>query len=62
VRLGRPAVPYVANATGALLPAGTAVTARSFAEQARGTVRFADGLAAVARAHPGAVCVEAGPG
>ncbi|NUT25854.1 MAG: acyltransferase domain-containing protein [Streptomyces sp.] len=60
--LGPVTVPYLSNATGALLPAGSRVEARAFAEQARSTVRFADGLAAIARAYPGAVCVEVGPG
>ncbi|MFE4536894.1 type I polyketide synthase [Streptomyces scopuliridis] len=62
VTLGRPVLPYLSNATGALVPAGSVVEPGSFAEQARGAVRFAAGLAAIARAFPGAVAVEAGPG
>ncbi|WP_274563193.1 type I polyketide synthase [Streptomyces spiramyceticus] len=62
ITLGRPALPYLANATGTLVAAGSAVEAGSFAEQARSAVRFATGLAAIAEAFPGAVAVEAGPG
>ncbi|MBT2508575.1 acyltransferase domain-containing protein [Streptomyces sp. ISL-98] len=62
ITLGRPALPYLANATGTLVPAGSAVEAGAFAEQARSAVRFATGLAAIAEAFPGAVAVEAGPG
>lgn len=62
IALGRPVLPYLSNATGALVPAGSVVEPGSFAEQARGAVRFAAGLAAIARAFPGAVAVEAGPG
>ncbi|MFI5617746.1 type I polyketide synthase [Streptomyces sp. NPDC051567] len=60
--LGRPRLPYLSNATGALVPAGSPVEADSFARQARGTVRFAAGLAAIAGFHPDAVAVELGPG
>lgn len=60
--LGRPTLPYLSNVTGGLLPAGSTVEPGSFAEQARATVRFATGLAAVARAFPGAVAIETGPG
>ncbi|GJF30446.1 hypothetical protein KNE206_31460 [Kitasatospora sp. NE20-6] len=55
-------VPLAANATGRLLPAGAVLAPGHFAGQARGAVRFADGLAAVAAALPGAVAVEIGPG
>lgn len=60
--LGRPTLPYLSNVTGELLPAGGTVEPGSFAEQARATVRFATGLAAVARAFPGTVAIETGPG
>ncbi|MFD4551631.1 type I polyketide synthase, partial [Streptomyces sp. NPDC058466] len=62
VRLARPALPFAANATGRLLPAGTEIEPGMFAEQARRTVRFQEALAAVAEAFPGAVAVEVGPG
>ncbi|MFB6979648.1 type I polyketide synthase [Streptomyces scopuliridis] len=62
VTLGRPELPYLSNATGAFVPTGSVVEPGSFAEQARGAVRFAAGLAAIARAFPGAVAVETGPG
>ncbi|WP_405008901.1 type I polyketide synthase [Kitasatospora sp. NBC_01539] len=55
-------VPLAANATGRLLPAGAVLAPGHFAGQARGAVRFADGLAAVAAQLPGAVAVEIGPG
>ncbi|QGV80450.1 type I polyketide synthase [Streptomyces ficellus] len=60
--MGRAGLPYLSNATGDLLAAGSAVAPGAFAEQARGAVRFAAGLAAIAEAYPGAVAVEAGPG
>jgi phthiocerol/phenolphthiocerol synthesis type-I polyketide synthase E len=57
-----PAVPFAANATGRLVPAGAGIPADLFVEQARRPVRFADALAAIAGRFPGAVVVEAGPG
>jgi phthiocerol/phenolphthiocerol synthesis type-I polyketide synthase E len=62
LRLGRPTVPYASNADGRLIDAGEPVAAGTFAEQVRGTVRFADAMAAIARRFPGAVAVEVGPG
>ncbi|MFJ6610202.1 type I polyketide synthase [Streptomyces sp. NPDC091289] len=62
LRIGRPALPYLSNVTGALLPAGSTVEPGSFAEQARATVRFAAGLADLAHTFPGAVAIETGPG
>jgi len=63
-RLGlRPTmVPWAANVTGDLVAPGTRIDPRTFVDQARGTVRFAAGLEAVARAWPHAVVVELGPG
>ncbi|MEU9581611.1 type I polyketide synthase [Streptomyces chilikensis] len=55
-------LPVAANRTGELLPPGSALFAEHYVDQARGTVRFAESLAAVARRYPGAVAVEAGPG
>ncbi|SCK51125.1 Acyl transferase domain-containing protein [Streptomyces sp. WMMB 714] len=60
--LGRAGLPYVSNPTGALLASGSTVEPGTFARQARSTVRFAAGLAAIAEEYPGAVAVEAGPG
>ncbi|MFF3209728.1 type I polyketide synthase [Streptomyces sp. NPDC002886] len=60
--LGRPRTAYLSNVSGRLVPAGGVVESGSFAEQARSAVRFADGLAAIARAHPDTVAVEVGPG
>ncbi|MFJ8731809.1 type I polyketide synthase [Streptomyces bauhiniae] len=58
----RTTLPIAVNRTGGILPAGSTPTARDYVDQARGTVRFADALAALARRHPGAVAVEVGPG
>ena len=60
--LGRPAVPFAANATGRLIPIGATVGPEAFVEQARLPVRFAAALAAIAERFPGAVVVEVGPG
>ncbi|MGW8763539.1 type I polyketide synthase [Streptomyces sp. NPDC055815] len=55
-------VPWAGNTDGALVPAGEVVTAERFAEQLRRPVRFADGIATLAAAFPGALAVEVGPG
>ncbi|WP_242903420.1 type I polyketide synthase [Actinomadura terrae] len=57
-----PSVPYAANATGRLVPAGTRVEPDDLVRAAREPVRFADAMAAIAARHPGAVAVEIGPG
>lgn len=57
-----PTIPFLANATGTLIDPGAAVDPGMFAESARRTVRFADGMAALAARFPGAVTVEVGPG
>ena len=54
-------LPVAANAAGDILPPGSVLSAEHFTEQARGTVRFADLLAALARRYPGAVAIEVGP-
>jgi phthiocerol/phenolphthiocerol synthesis type-I polyketide synthase E len=55
-------LPIAANSTGDILLAGTVLPAKHYVTQARGTVRFAESLAALARQYPGAVAVEVGPG
>ncbi|RKN45082.1 type I polyketide synthase [Streptomyces hoynatensis] len=61
--LPRPAaVPFASTGTGRLVEAGERIASRAFLRQTRGTVRFAEALAAVARHLPGAIAVEAGPG
>ncbi|WP_369145035.1 type I polyketide synthase [Streptomyces sp. R44] len=55
-------VPWAGNTDGALVPAGEVVTAERFAEQLRRPVRFADGIATLTAAFPGALAVEVGPG
>lgn len=62
LRCDPPAVPFAANATGELIPAGAAVDPAMFAESARKPVRFAAALGAIATALPGAIAIEAGPG
>ncbi|MET9480871.1 beta-ketoacyl synthase N-terminal-like domain-containing protein [Streptomyces sp. NPDC006638] len=62
ITLRRPVLPFAANATGELVPAGARITADRFVAQARGTVRFAEAMETLARRFPGAVAVEVGPG
>jgi acyl transferase domain-containing protein len=62
IRCAPPTVPFAANGTGQLIPAGVAVDPAMFAESARRPVRFASGLAAITRFLPGAVAIEVGPG
>jgi len=57
-----PAIPFAANATGRLLPAGTPLSPGSFVAQARQPVRFAEIMDAIADRFAGAVLVEVGPG
>ncbi|MER5631506.1 type I polyketide synthase [Streptomyces nitrosporeus] len=59
---GQPSVPFVANARGDVVAAGTRVPLTLFADSVSATVRFADGLAAVRALFPGAIAVEVGPG
>jgi acyl transferase domain-containing protein len=47
---------------GRIVPPGTEPPLEMFADSARGTVRFADGVAALLDRFPGALAVEAGPG
>ncbi|MFI6290453.1 type I polyketide synthase [Nonomuraea sp. NPDC050790] len=62
IRLRRPVLPYAANSTGRVIPAGVVVSPETFIEQARHTVRYAEAMASTALALPGAVAVEIGPG
>lgn len=55
-------LPLAANVTGRIVPAGTRIEPRMFAEQARSTVRFGDAMAAIADRFPDAVVVDLGPG
>ncbi|HET8681103.1 MAG TPA: type I polyketide synthase, partial [Micromonosporaceae bacterium] len=59
LRLHRPALPFAANLTGRLVPAGAEIQPGLFAEQARRPVRFGAAMAAIAERFPGAVVVEA---
>ncbi|MFI6394893.1 type I polyketide synthase [Nonomuraea sp. NPDC050540] len=62
IRLRRPVLPYAANSTGRVIPAGVVVSPESFIEQARHPVRYAEAMASTALSLPGAVAVEIGPG
>ena len=58
----RPSVPFLANRAGTMVPAGADVDLAMFVESGCGPVRFAEGLAAIARQMPGALAIEVGPG
>ncbi|MFI9556358.1 type I polyketide synthase [Nonomuraea endophytica] len=62
IRLRRPVLPYAANSTGRVIPAGVVVSPETFIEQARHTVRYAEAMASTALSLPGAVAIEIGPG
>jgi phthiocerol/phenolphthiocerol synthesis type-I polyketide synthase E len=55
-------LPIAVNVTGQIVPAGTQIEPRMFAEQARSTARFGDAMAAIADRFPDAVVVDLGPG
>ncbi|MBA0051201.1 acyltransferase domain-containing protein [Streptomyces sp. AJS327] len=59
---GRVRVPFVTNVDGAVVEAGARVPLTVFAEAARHTVRFGDGLRALRERYPDAVALEVGPG
>ncbi|MDQ3803841.1 MAG: acyltransferase domain-containing protein [Acidobacteriota bacterium] len=61
VRLRAPQVPYVSNVTGTWITAEEATSPDYWARHLRQTVRFAEGVAALAKM-PGVVLLEAGPG
>jgi len=58
----RPSVTFLANGAGTMVPAGADVDLAMFAESGCGPVRFAEGLAVIARQMPGALAIEVGPG
>jgi phthiocerol/phenolphthiocerol synthesis type-I polyketide synthase E len=62
IRLRRPALPFAANTTGRIIPAGADIRPEMFVEQARRTVRFAEAMSSIAERWPGVVVVEVGPG
>ena len=61
-RGSRSTVPFVSTVDGQVVAPGTESPLEMFADSARGTVRFADGVAALLDRFPGALAVEAGPG
>jgi amino acid adenylation domain-containing protein len=61
VRFGEPSIPWVSNVTGTWITAAEAADPEYWVRHLRGTVRFADGLAALL-AEPGRVLLEVGPG
>lgn len=62
LRTGPVGIPYVANATGGIVAAGTRIDPRSLVAQMRGRVLFGPGLDELAERFPGAVALEVGPG
>ncbi len=58
----RSTVPFVSTVDGRVVAPGTELPLETFADSARGTVRFADGVAALLDRFPGALAVEVGPG
>jgi phthiocerol/phenolphthiocerol synthesis type-I polyketide synthase E len=62
VRINSPKIGFVSNVTGRLLPAGTAVSPDLFLRQARGVVRFAEGLNDIARNFSAVQAIEVGSG
>lgn len=54
--------PFMSNLDGTIVPRGRAFSLETLAVGVRSTVRFADGVAAVAATHPGALAVEIGQG
>ncbi|HEV7519190.1 MAG TPA: acyltransferase domain-containing protein, partial [Thermoanaerobaculia bacterium] len=61
VRLAPPAIPLISNVTGTWMTPEEATDPAYWARQLRGTVRFADGLAALL-AEPQRILLEVGPG
>jgi acyl transferase domain-containing protein len=61
VRREAPQLPFLSNATGTWITAAEAVDPAYWARHLRGTVRFADGLRALAE-EPEAILLEVGPG
>src|SRR3954468_23646972 len=61
IELHPPEIPYLSNVTGGWITAEEATDPAYWAEQLRGTVRFADAVSELWR-EPGLVLVEVGPG
>ncbi|HEX6288819.1 MAG TPA: acyltransferase domain-containing protein, partial [Herpetosiphonaceae bacterium] len=61
VDLKPPTIPYISSATGTWITAAEATSPRYWADQLRKPVRFADGIATLAR-EPALIFVEVGPG
>lgn len=61
VRLKPPRIPYIANLTGTWITPREATDPNCWVAHLRQTLRFADGLAELAR-RPGRFCLEVGPG
>jgi phthiocerol/phenolphthiocerol synthesis type-I polyketide synthase E len=57
-----PSLPFLSNVTGRWITAEEATDPAYWARHLRGTVRFADGLAALVEAEPQRVLLEVGPG
>ncbi|MFI6503360.1 beta-ketoacyl synthase N-terminal-like domain-containing protein [Nonomuraea typhae] len=62
IRLQRPTIPYAANSTGRVIPAGVVVSPETFIDHLRQPARYAEAMASTALALPGAVTIEVGPG
>lgn len=62
VRLSPPTLAYVSNVSGDWITAEQATSVDYWIAHMRGTVRFGDGVAAIARRHARALWIEAGPG
>ncbi len=60
--LAPPKISLVSNVTGAPMDPAEATSPDYWARHLRAPVRFSDGIAALARRHPGAVFLEIGPG
>jgi amino acid adenylation domain-containing protein len=60
--LSAPHLPYVSCVSGTWITPAQATSPRYWARHARETVRFADGVAALARGDPAPILLEVGPG
>lgn len=61
-RLSPPAFAYVSNVTGTWITPEQATSIDYWIAHLRGTVRFSEGLAAIAGRHPDCLLIEVGPG
>jgi phthiocerol/phenolphthiocerol synthesis type-I polyketide synthase E len=62
IQINSPKIGFVSNSTGCFLPAGTAIGSDLFLTQARGVVRFAEGLEDIARHFSAVHALEVGTG